>query len=500
MFDRPKTRPDAGCRNPAAHYGLYPLVAGPRCASIGPVTKISDNICFDQDLIERYGGRGPRYTSYPTALQFDERFTATDYARVARDSNSSGRPLSVYVHVPFCRSLCYYCACNKIVTRNAERVANYLSNLEREINLQSILFDGKRRVEQLHFGGGTPTYLNRKQMWALMADLRQAFNFDESDRREFSIEVDPRAVERNTIGMLADLGFNRLSLGVQDFDPRVQKAVNRVQSVEQVCQLVADANENRFRSVSFDLIYGLPHQTVESFDRTLELVLAIRPDRLAIYNYAHLPSRFRGQRMINDADIPTPATKLDIFHHTIDKLASSDYVYIGMDHFALPDDDLVTARKNGTLQRNFQGYSTHAECDLVGLGVSAIGRIGDVYAQNATSTSEYEAMLSSGLLPVKRGIEVDQDDCLRADVIQRLMCHDGVQFGDFEDKYGICFESYFQSELQSLAPLIEDGLVRVDSREIEITSKGRLLVRNVAMAFDRHLNGHVDDNRFSKAI
>ena len=460
----------------------------------------NNNVRFDQDLIERYGGRGPRYTSYPTALQFDDSFTVADYERVARDSNKSGRPLSIYVHIPFCRSLCYYCACNKIVTRNEERVRNYLVNLEREIDLQSALFDDSRCVEQLHFGGGTPTYLNRKQMWALMADLRQAFSFDESDRREFSIEVDPRAVERNTIALLADLGFNRLSLGVQDFNQGVQKAVNRVQSVESVFKLVSDAKENQFRSVSFDLIYGLPHQTVASFDRTLELVLAIRPERLAIYNYAHLPARFKGQRMINDADIPSGQTKLEILHHTIDKLGSSDYVYIGMDHFALPDDDLVAAKQKRTLQRNFQGYSTHGDCDLIGLGVSAIGGIGDAFAQNSTSTSEYEALLSSGTLPIKRGIEVDQDDRIRADVIQQLMCHDCLQISEFERAHGIDFSSYFQDELNSLAPLVNDGLVNVDDSEIEITPSGKLLLRSVAMVFDRHLNREENDGRFSKAI
>jgi len=460
----------------------------------------SNKVCFDQDLIERYGGRGPRYTSYPTALQFDERFTAGDYERVARHSNLSGRPLSVYVHIPFCRTLCYYCACNKIVTRNAERVAKYLASLEREIDLQSGLFDDTRRVEQLHFGGGTPTYLNRKQMWAVMADLRQAFTFDESDRREFSIEVDPRDVARNTIADLADLGFNRLSLGVQDFDPQVQQAVNRMQTVEQVCKLVADANESGFRSVSFDLIYGLPHQTVQSFDRTLDLVLAIRPERLAIYNYAHLPARFKGQRMINEADIPLPQTKLDILQHTIDKLGNSDYEYIGMDHFALPDDDLVAAKGNGTLQRNFQGYSTHGDCDLVGLGVSAIGRVDNAYAQNSTSTSEYETILSCGALPVKRGIEVNKDDLLRADVIQQLMCHDRLRISDFEKAHGVRFESYFQNELLKLEPLVEDGLVKVDDDDIRITASGRLLLRSVAMVFDRYLNEQASDGRFSKAI
>jgi len=460
----------------------------------------NNNVRFDQDLIERYGGRGPRYTSYPTALQFDDSFTVADYERVARDSNKSGRPLSIYVHIPFCRSLCYYCACNKIVTRNAERVRNYLVNLEREIDLQSAFFDDSRCVEQLHFGGGTPTYLNRKQMWALMADLRQAFSFDESDRREFSIEVDPRAVERNTIALLADLGFNRLSLGVQDFDQGVQKAVNRVQSVESVCKLVSDAKENQFRSVSFDLIYGLPHQTVASFDRTLELVLAIRPERLAIYNYAHLPARFKGQRMINDADIPSAQTKLEILHHTIDKLGSSDYVYIGMDHFALPDDDLVAAKKRGTLQRNFQGYSTHGDCDLIGLGVSAISSIGNAFAQNSTSTSEYETLLSCDTLPIKRGIEVDQDDRIRADVIQQLMCHDRLHISDIETAHDISFNSYFQNELNNLAPLVNDGLVNVDDSEIEITPSGKLLLRSVAMVFDRYLNRDENDGRFSKAI
>ena len=464
------------------------------------MTIANNNVRFDQDLVERYGGRGPRYTSYPTALQFDESFTATDYERIAQQSNVSGRPLSIYVHIPFCHSLCYYCACNKIVTRNAERVRSYLVNLEREIDLQSTLFDDTRRVEQLHFGGGTPTYLNRKQLWALIADLRQAFTFDESDHREFSIEVDPRSVERNTIALLADLGFNRLSVGVQDFDPRVQESVNRMQSIEQVCKVVSDAKENSFRSVSFDLIYGLPHQTVASFDRTLDLALAIRPERLSVYNYAHLPLRFKGQRMINDADIPSPQTKLEILHHTIDKLGSSDYVYIGMDHFALPDDDLVTAKENGTLQRNFQGYSTHGNCDLIGLGVSAIGRIGDAYAQNSTSTSEYETVLSCGTLPIKRGIEVDQDDLLRADVIQQLMCHDGLRINDFESEHGVSFKSYFENELNSLAPLVDDGLVHINDDEIEITASGKLLMRSVAMVFDRYQNKEGNDGRFSKAI
>ncbi len=301
------------------------------------------SICFDQDLIERYGGRGPRYTSYPTALQFAESFTAGDYARHAKCSNKDARPLSLYVHIPFCKSLCYYCACNKIITRNAERVESYLGHLYQEITLQSALFDRTRTVKQLHFGGGTPTYLDSGQMCSLFAHLRNAFTFDDSEEREFSIEVDPRTVNSESMALLAELGFNRLSLGVQDFDLQVQTAVNRIQSADDIVGLMKDARQNQFKSISFDLIYGLPHQNVDTFDRTLDLVLEMRPDRLAIYNYAHLPARFKGQRMINDSDIPLPATKLDILHHTIEKLGESDYVYIGMGHFALPDDDLVTA-------------------------------------------------------------------------------------------------------------------------------------------------------------
>jgi oxygen-independent coproporphyrinogen-3 oxidase len=461
---------------------------------------LDHSICFDQDLIERYGGRGPRYTSYPTALQFAESFTAADYARHAKNSNADSRPLSLYVHIPFCESLCYYCACNKIVTRNAERVESYLGHLYQEITMQSELFDSNRLVKQLHFGGGTPTYLDSGQMCSLFAHLRNAFKFDDSEQREFSIEVDPRTVNSESMSLLAELGFNRLSLGVQDFDLQVQTAVNRIQSADDVASLMEDARRNHFKSVSFDLIYGLPHQNVATFDRTLDRVLEMRPDRLAIYNYAHLPARFKGQRMINDHDIPLPATKLGILRHTIEKLGDSDYIYIGMDHFALPDDDLVIAQENGTLQRNFQGYSTHGECDLIGLGVSAIGSIGNAYSQNSTSTKEYEALLSGDSLPVKRGIEIDQDDTLRGKVIQELMCYDRLTFSDFDEEHDIDFRSYFLHELERLEPLAKDGLVQIDDEQISITAKGRLLLRSIAMVFDRYLNADDDSNRFSKAI
>jgi len=457
-------------------------------------------VCFDTDLIVRHGGRGPRYTSYPTALQFSEELTADDYRENAIASNASGVPLSLYVHIPFCHTLCYYCGCNKIITRNKARVERYIEMLYREIEMQSELFDKSRKIEQLHFGGGTPTYLNEEQMNELMSKLRGAFNFDESDNREFSIEVDPRTVDEHSIRHLAALGFNRLSLGIQDFDPIVQKAVNRTQTTDDVLNLVLAARESGFESISFDLIYGLPHQTVDSFDATLDLVIGMRPDRLAVYNYAHLPQRFKGQRMIDDADIPLPEVKLDILHRTIDILCGAGYEYIGMDHFALPDDELVVARANGTLQRNFQGYSTHRECDLVALGVSAIGSIGNVFAQSAVTTMEYEALIENGQLPIRKGIAVDDDDLLRADVIQALMCYDKLSFEDFGAKHRIHFASYFAAEIEHLQPLADDGLIELDQSGVNITQKGRLLLRSIAMVFDRYIDQAENDNRFSKAI
>jgi len=457
-------------------------------------------VCFDLELIRRYDSRGPRYTSYPTALQFDDQLTEDDYRRNALASNQSNVPLSLYVHIPFCHTLCYYCGCNKIVTHNQDRVEKYMNNLYREIDMQAELFSKERKVEQLHFGGGTPTYLNEVQLRELMQKLGDAFNFDGSDERQFSIEVDPRTVDSDGIRLLTELGFNRLSLGVQDFDPQVQRAVNRIQSIEQVKTLVDAARESGFKSISFDLIYGLPHQTVESFDATLDTVTAIRPDRFAVYNYAHLPERFKGQRMINAEDIPAPETKLEILEKTIGRLTSAGYIYIGMDHFALPEDELVQARKEGTLQRNFQGYSTHRYCDLISLGVSSISSIGNVFAQNSVTTMEYEALLEDGHLPIKKGIAVDDDDLLRAQVIQALMCYDKFRFDDFDAASGIDFRSYFAEELSQLAPLVGDGLIEVDDDSISIQAKGRLLLRNIAMKFDRYLKDSQHDNRFSRAI
>ncbi len=464
------------------------------------MTATSPDVVFDSELVVRYGGRGPRYTSYPTALQFSEDLTVDDYRRLAEASNETDVPLSLYVHIPFCHSLCYYCGCNKIVTRNAVRVAAYMKNLYNEIDLQSALFDRERVVEQLHFGGGTPTYLDETQLRDLMTKIGDSFTLDSSDAREFSIEVDPRTVDRDGIRLLAELGFNRLSLGVQDFEPDVQKAVNRLQSAEDVEALTTAARANGFGSISYDLIYGLPLQSVESFDRTLSHVIELRPDRLAVYNYAHLPQRFKGQRMIHDADIPSPDVKLQILKSTIERLSAEGYVYVGMDHFALPDDELVRARYDGTLQRNFQGYSTHRQCDLVALGVSGIGSIGNMFAQNSLTTMEYEAILEGNRLPIRKGILVDDDDLRRAAVIQSLMCYDSLDFDRIGAEHNVDFRTYFAREIERLKHLARDELVELDPDGVTITAKGRLLLRSIAMVFDRYIDQQQDDNRFSRTI
>lgn len=460
----------------------------------------ASEVRFDAKLIARYDNRGPRYTSYPTALQFTEQFTADDFSRFALQSNDSHRPLSLYVHIPFCRSLCYYCGCNKIVTRNDARVSHYLDYLYREIALRAELFASNRRVLQLHFGGGTPTYLDAAQLTGLMARLDQAFTFAQSSEREFSIEVDPRTVDAKAIRVLAGLGFNRLSLGVQDFDAAVQRAVNREQSADQVRSLLDAARTEGFKSISFDLIYGLPLQTVAGFERTLDTVIAMRPDRLAVYNYAHLPARFKGQRMIPAAQLPQPAVRLEILQQTIAKLCAAGYSYIGMDHFALPDDELVLARRDGHLHRNFQGYTTHKRCDLVGLGVSAISHVGDSFAQNALTTRAYAALLDDGRLPLQKGLAIGDDDCIRADVMQALMCYDSLEFAGFGRRHGIRFTHYFAVELERLARLERDDLVQLTDTHIVVTPRGRLLLRSIAMCFDRYLADESSSERFSKAI
>lgn len=458
---------------------------------------------FDLELIKRYDGRGPRYTSYPTAVQFHDGFTAEDYERLALASNGDqpeSQPLSIYVHVPFCHSLCYYCGCHKIVSRHQHSADPYVEHLVEEMRLQGRLFDPRRRVDQLHFGGGTPTFLDEAQFAKVMDGLFRYFGLHHGEQREYSIEIDPRSVDDKAIPRLAEMGFNRLSLGIQDFDPAVQQAVNRLQDEEWTLSLIRQARESGFRSVSVDLIYGLPKQTAASFTHTLESVVRAKPDRIAAYSYAHLPEMFRSQRLINQEDLPTAAEKLALLTRTVEFLTGHGYEYIGMDHFALPEDDLVRARHNGSLHRNFQGYSTHAELDLVGLGVSAIGKVGNSYAQSIKLRQAYYEAIEAGRLPVLRGIELTPDDILRREVIHALMCGGVADMRRIEARHGINFPVYFARELGEMRKLAADGLVEMDDDFIRVTPRGRFLLRPIAMPFDGYLAAYLAEQRFSKVI
>ncbi|NOV29023.1 oxygen-independent coproporphyrinogen III oxidase [Methylomonas sp. ZR1] len=459
---------------------------------------MDQSIQFDLDLIKRYDKSGPRYTSYPTALELHEGFGEAEYLQHIQKSNTAGGPLSLYFHIPFCDTVCFYCACNKIVTKNRAHAVPYLDNLCREVAMQGALFDKSRSVNQLHWGGGTPTFLNYEQMKRLMDTTRAHFNLHDDDSGEYSIEVDPRETNDLTIAQLRELGFNRISLGLQDFDPDVQKAVNRLQSKEQTFAVLEAARKEGFRSTNIDLIYGLPLQTEQTFAHTLEQVLTYAPDRFSIFNYAHMPSRFKTQRQINDADLPSPAVKLEILQMVGQKLTDAGYVYIGMDHFAKPDDELAVAQREGKLYRNFQGYSTHSDCDLVGLGVTSIGRVGDAYMQNYKELDEYDAAISQGKLPVFRGVDLDEDDKLRRAVITQLICHFELTFSKIETEFAIDFAEYFAPELENLKLMKADGLLDLDADGIQVSTAGRLLIRNICMVFDKYLARK--QQQFSKVI
>ncbi|NCA69084.1 MAG: oxygen-independent coproporphyrinogen III oxidase [Sphingobacteriia bacterium] len=461
---------------------------------------MEQGVSFDLDLIRRYDQSGPRYTSYPTAVEFDESFDAAAYQAACARSNQSGRPLSLYFHIPFCDTVCFYCACNKIATKDRSLAPPYLARVHRELAMQADLFDRSRVVEQLHWGGGTPTFLSHEQMTELMAVTRQHFTLADDEVGEFSIEIDPREADAAGVALLRRLGFNRMSLGVQDFDPQVQAAVNRIQTEAQTMAVLDAARQVGFRSVSIDLIYGLPFQTPERFARTLERIIAVGPERVSVFNYAHLPERFKPQRRINAADLPAPEVKLDILQSTIERLTSAGYVYIGMDHFARPDDELALAQRAGTLYRNFQGYSTHADCDLIGIGVTSIGMIDNTYGQNRRELEEYYADLDAGRLPVFRGIELSPDDLIRRDVITRLICHFELDIPATEARWAIDFSDYFADSLAKLRDMATDGLLDLGDRQIRILPRGRLLVRNICMAFDAYLATKTGPIGFSKVI
>ncbi|RLA25876.1 MAG: oxygen-independent coproporphyrinogen III oxidase [Gammaproteobacteria bacterium] len=459
---------------------------------------MDQSVKFDLDLINRYDKSGPRYTSYPTALELHDGFGEQDYKQQIALSNERGGPLSLYFHIPFCDTVCYYCACNKIITKNREHAEPYLANLFKEIALQGALFDNKRTVNQLHWGGGTPTFLDYAQMSRLMSATREHFNLKDDDSGEYSIEIDPRATDDHTIKQLRELGFNRISLGVQDFDPAVQQAVNRIQSEAQTFAVLESARKEGFRSTSIDLIYGLPLQTVASFSRTLDKILSVEPDRFSIFNYAHLPARFKTQRQINEADMPSAEVKLDILQMIMQRLQEAGYVYIGMDHFAKPDDELAIAQRENKLYRNFQGYSTHSDCDLIGLGITSIGRVADSYIQNVKDLVAYDARIAKGELPIFKGFVLNNDDRLRRAVITQLICHFSLSFAQIEQQYNIQFKDYFSQELQTLQAMQTDGLLTIDDKGIYVLTAGRLLIRNICMTFDRYLS--TKTQQFSKVI
>ena len=454
------------------------------------------------ELLTKFDVAGPRYTSYPTADRFVEAFGEPDYLQ-ALDQRRTGPaamalPLSLYVHIPFCESLCYYCACNKIITKHHERSAPYLRYLSKEADLHVQHIGAGQSVSQLHLGGGTPTFFSDDELSELMAMLRRNFNLVPGG--EYSIEVDPRTVTAERLAHLARLGFNRLSFGVQDFDPIVQKAVHRVQPAEQVFALVEAARGIGFESINVDLIYGLPKQTPESFDRTLAQVAELRPDRIALYAYAHLPERFKPQRRIIAIDLPGAPNKVAMLARSLAAFEQAGYVYVGMDHFALPNDALAVAKRQGRLHRNFQGYSTQPDCDLIGLGVSAIGKVGATYSQNAKSLEEYQDLLDHGHLPVARGLAVSRDDLLRRCVIMALMCQGEVMFESAELAHLIDFRSYFASELETLRGMQDQGLVELSDTGIKVTPMGWFFVRGVAMVFDKYLQADRTRARFSKIL
>ena len=444
---------------------------------------------FDSGLIQRLSQSGPRYTSYPTADRFSDQFSSRDYLHAVNHLNARGarHPLSLYIHIPFCDTVCYYCGCNKIVTKNRDKAITYLDYLKRELAMQGKLFAGFNQVEQLHFGGGTPTYLSDTQMGDLMQHLRRWFSFADDTKGEYSIEVDPRSVTAARIHTLRAQGFNRISLGVQDFDEQVQRAVNRIQPEQTTRDTIQAARDAGFRSISIDLIYGLPKQTLVSIAETLTKVIAANPDRIAVYHYAHLPHIFKPQRRISEEDLPSSDIKLEMLGLCIRQLNAAGYVYIGMDHFAKPDDELAVAQRQGLLHRNFQGYSTHAESDLIACGVSAISSVGMCYSQNAKTLDDYYDRLDQGELPIVRGYQLTMDDVLRRFIIQRLMCNFELSIRSLEQAYPIKFDNYFRLELEALDELRAMGLLTIDSEWIEVTLKGRLLIRNVCMVFDRHL-------------
>ncbi len=438
-------------------------------------------------LIQRYDLAGPRYTSYPTAPQFNEQFSIEHWQQAVASSNRVGKPLSLYFHIPFCETVCYYCGCNKIITADKNKSERYVQALLKEIDLQAQYVNTNRPVKQLHWGGGTPTYLSDAQMQTLMRHTASTFNLIDDDQGEYALEIHPQSASPERLELLRALGFNRLSIGIQDFNSEVQKAVNRFNTQEEVSALITAARQLNYRSVSVDLIYGLPKQTLTGFMQTLNQVIAMRPDRLSLFNYAHMPHLFKVQKQINEADLPAATIKLQILHSAIDQLLSEGYQYIGMDHFALPEDELSQAQNSGHLHRNFQGYATNGDCDLLGFGVSSINSVNNTYAQNIKTLDAYYDKIENNQLPLLKGYALNTDDQIRRAVIKELACHFSLNFAALEKSWAIEFETYFKQELAELEPMMTDGLLKRTEQGIEVLTAGRLLVRRVCMVFDAYL-------------
>jgi len=455
---------------------------------------------FNLDLINKYDKAGPRYTSYPTAPMFHSGIDGKAYATSLDRAAGADGPLSIYLHVPFCDTVCYYCGCNKVVTKQRERAVPYVEALLKEIDMLADGVGSKRTVTQLHWGGGTPTFLSEAQIRSIMGKLRERFDFADDDEGEFGIEIDPRECQAGTVRVLREVGFNRMSMGVQDFEPDVQKAVNRIQSEQETLSVLQQARAHGFSSINIDLMYGLPHQSVESFDRTLSTIIDFSPDRIALFNYAHLPRMFMPQRRINEADLPSPGEKLNILKLSIDRLLAAGYVFIGMDHFAKPDDELTVAQREGKLYRNFQGYSTQADAELLGLGITSIGYVDGAFFQNVKTLDEYYASIEAGEFPVFRGYQLSDEDHLRRHVIMRLMCDFALDFKAVEAKSGIDFASHFAAEMDDLRDLAADGLLSLNDAGMQVLPGGRLLIRNIAMVFDEYLRNREQEVKFSKVI
>ena len=463
--------------------------------------RASTSLVWDKHFIQKNNIAGPRYTSYPTAMQFHEEFTVADYKKAVTRSNQQKRPLSLYFHIPFCNTICYYCACNKIVTADKKRVRHYLDQLIHEIEMQGSLFEKNRPVVQLHWGGGTPTFFSHSEMTELMYHTGRNFNLLDHDQGEHSIEIDPRDANLDTLSLIHGLGFNRISLGVQDFDEKVQKAVNRVQPFSMVEKVVLGSRNLGFQSINMDLIYGLPFQTPQTYRNTIEQVIQLQPDRISLFNYAHLPHRFKTQRQIKDETLPTANEKLEILCDSANTLINAGYLYIGMDHFAKQDDSLAIAQQQEQLQRNFQGYSTAREADLIGMGVSAISHIDNTYSQNFKSAKQYEESLLGNQLPVERGYTLNSDDLIRQNVINQLTCHNHIDIPQTEKHYGIDFPSYFATELSQLASFEKEGLLHLSPENILLTEFGRLIVRRICLIFDIYNNNaQTSKSNYSRII